>query len=250
MKTTYVYSEEKGVESIDRLICRDFRVGWYPAREDGMARALTLLEQIPFLKLKDGFVLKETCARWFDGKRIFTWAVPEGEETEEREMVPFDDMFLPVPGMLEQSEGCETPLIGKPKGALPPMEAIEGDDSPESYLAASLFARELVDMGGAALGRSSMRWMFHNVLLRNIWSDSSMYMSAIGPRECWEIEEIPAVWPPMVVTSDEWVKVTMHTYMAWRGRAIYEIKDTYRRGSYDLTWESGKLAHRRDRRWS
>jgi len=93
-----------------------------------------------------------------DGVGI-TWAVPEALSTTAQ-----------LESVLENSSDRQHPP--QPKGALPDfMEAVEGDRSPASFLVASLFRREIQDLG--ATGKS-IGWGNHRLV------------DALPPQAQWE----------------------------------------------------------------
>ena len=240
MKIEYGYTEDSGVEAIEMLIGREHDLPWQPARKDGMARALSLLDEIPFLHLRKGYVMKESCISWPGGGMVLTWAIPEGADENMKKDVPIRDLAIPIPDGIPE-EGCEGLNVPLPVGASDPMEAIEGDDSPESYLAASLFAREILDAGNLQFNPRSMIWWKYMVLLKDIWADRCKKF-LFYPKECWQIEEVPSPWHPVVTIEDDEVTVKFNVYLGRGNKAIYEITDTYQRGKYSFTSEVRRLA--------
>ncbi|WP_448563314.1 hypothetical protein [Trichothermofontia sp.] len=78
-----------------------------------------------------------------------TWAVPEALSTTAQ-----------LESVLENSSDRHHPP--QPKGALPDfMEALEGDRSPASFLVASIFRREIQELGRTGKSKS---WEYHRLI--------------------------------------------------------------------------------------
>ncbi len=108
------------------------------------------------------------------------------------------------------------------------MSHIIGDDTPLSYLEASLLSRELNEVGAAWHGIS--------------WGVTSIINSTNDFDEMdWE-EPVPAHMDPVVCCSEKTCSVTFYTHTALHEETITRNVDTYKRGSYNATTESIILA--------
>ncbi|MFY9255843.1 MAG: hypothetical protein WAO83_20485 [Fuerstiella sp.] len=158
----------------------------------------------------------------------FVWAMPANAEFPEP-----DDCPVVVTHFLKPP---------KPPTALDDfMEAIKGDDSPNSYLAASLLARELREFGATWHG---LDWTTHVVL------DADPFMnppakqdSPLAPMDRpnggadafkWH-EERPSNWKPHVEITADSVQVTFYTFSGLDKQAIYRHVDYFRPGSLRFT---------------
>jgi hypothetical protein len=122
-----------------------------------------------------------------------------------------------------------------PAGALGDvMDAITGDGSAESYLQASVLARELEEFGAAGHG---MRWTVTHVLDADVW-DEPGELSPSRPRPTLPPEQyrwsarIPEDFRPTVVDHNGQVVVRFFTYCALGQEEIVEHVDVYDRGDY------------------
>jgi len=158
----------------------------------------------------------------------FVWAMPKQAE-------------FPLP------EDCPVVLTHflqppKPPEALDDyMEAINGDGSPASYLAASLLGRELREFGALWHG---MNWTTHVVLDADPWKnpppeEENPLFPIDRPQDDarsfqWK-EPRPQNWQPVIETSPDSVKVTFYTFSPLDQQRIYRHVDYYRPGSYRFT---------------
>ncbi|MYC67235.1 MAG: hypothetical protein F4X12_12970 [Acidobacteriia bacterium] len=115
----------------------------------------------------------------------------------------------------------------KPPGAIPLMEAIDGDGSPWSYLSASILAREAAEFGA--------RW--HGC----VWSDQKI----IGkpPREGgwgWR-RPVPRVWTPTYAETGPTRTIVLYIRNPVGMATIYRATDTYSVDSYDCETETEEL---------
>ncbi|AIY89299.1 hypothetical protein [Geoglobus acetivorans] len=96
------------------------------------------------LKVREGFELIAYVFRdGLQGKGV-VWAVPEGHFPEVGECAKLDEVGTP-----------------KPEKALLPSMVLDGDGTPESYIQASIFLREMDEFG--ALWHE-LRWGLHEII--------------------------------------------------------------------------------------
>ncbi|MXX56890.1 MAG: hypothetical protein F4X22_12020 [Gemmatimonadales bacterium] len=181
-----------------------------------------LLGVFKALRLKAGFALHAYEFRAGGNGNGVIWAVPA-------------DAPLLAPEDCPQLEGV---FLGppKPSGAIPLMQAIEGDGSPWSYLSASIFGREAAEFGA--------QW--HGC----VWSDQKII--AKPPREAegreasrapdhrsdapmgdwiWEAP-VPEVWEPNYSEEGTTKRVVLHIRNPVGVNTIHRATDTYAAGSY------------------
>jgi hypothetical protein len=126
------------------------------------------------------------------------------------------------------------------------MEAIEGDGSARSYLAASLLRRQLDEVGALWHG---CRWSVPVVLDKNP-------LKARGPKEnetpldwptagsdpwTWHEQE-PSDWSPQVKVEADRVTVTFYTYCGLEKQRIYRHVDTCKPGKYRARVKEKEIA--------
>ena len=118
----------------------------------------------------------------------------------------------------------------RPADALPPMDAIEGDGSPWSYLAASLLAREFLEYGAMWHG---IGWGTHEIICRDPWHNPTRATSALRegphtPHDQWRWDEQPPDdWRPQVELRADSVVVTFFTFSAMGVETITRNKDSF-----------------------
>ncbi|MBE8540249.1 hypothetical protein ICJ57_09015 [Geoglobus acetivorans] len=96
------------------------------------------------LKIKRGYELIAYMFRkGLQGKGV-VWAVPEGHFPEVEECMKLDEVGTP-----------------KPEKALPPSRVLDGDRSPESYIQASIFLREMDEFGALWY---ELKWGLHEII--------------------------------------------------------------------------------------
>jgi hypothetical protein len=193
--------------------------GWSKSRVD----PAKLVEIFKPLRLRKGYVLRAYIFREEGNGSGVVWAMPEDAEFPAPEDCPaLENHMLKAP---------------KPSEALDDvMEAIEGDGSPESYLAASLLRRELREFGAMWHG---CNWSTHVVLDQDPWKagppreeDSPLDRPTSDPREWKWPEPKPTQWSPRVQVEKDRVTVTFHTYSGLGKESIFRHTDTYRPGKY------------------
>jgi len=199
-------------------LSQDAPEGWSKSRTD----AGELVKLFKSLQLRKGFALR---AYQFssDGNRSgAVWAMPADAAFPEPKDCPTLNAHL-----------FKAP---KPAQALDDvMDAIEGDDSLESYMLASLLWRELCDFGAAWHGLS---WTFHTVLADSPWKavandDAPPTERPSSPRDqwTWKLAE-PKDWNPQVRLDGNTATVTFYTFCGLYPEKIFLHTDTYTRGKY------------------
>jgi hypothetical protein len=108
---------------------------------------------------------------------------------------------------------------------------LTGDGTPESYLSASIFCRDVQDLGIIWHGHS---WSEHEILFEKPF-DQPKYQYHFRPPEegdwQWRGPE-PKIWMPCFQVYRGRPRITFHTYSAMDQRALYRHVDLYEKGSY------------------
>lgn len=201
-----------------------------------------LLTVFPELKLREGYVLRAYVFKEDANSNGFVWALPVDAEFPAPEDAPrLESHFLKPP---------------KPFDALDDfMEVIAGDDTPESYLHASLLRRELKEFGG---GWHGVRWGVNTVLDDTPWNrppageEESPMMYPESKPEDWKWKAVrPEDWKPEVRLEGEKATVTFYSYTPLavelddgkeEKERIIRHTETYRRGKYRPLIVEKKLA--------
>lgn len=215
------------MSKIEELYERQSRVKRTPqALPDGWSKStanLTALVNAFELRLKKGYVLQAYLLAQREASRGVVWALPASAEFPEPQDCPrMKDHPLQAP---------------RPPGALDDaMDALEGDESPWSYLCASLLKRELAETGARG---NACDWTYHRILDRNPWTSplAKLRKSTIegpsGSSDQWQwTQREPRDWPPQVRVERERVTVILHTYSGRNTQTIYRHVDVYRPGNY------------------
>lgn len=195
-----------------------------------------LLSQFPPLKLREGFTLRAYLynVEWL-GQGV-VWAMPSDAE-------------FPAPDDCPRLDYTQN-KIPKPEGALDDvLEAIEGDDSPSSYLAASIFRREVIAFG---IPSAATTWHTHVILDQEPTAgefapepeDGTPFpRQPMGDPEEWKWnEDRPREWRPQVKMEKEKVIVTFYTYSGLDPEGYHRHTDTYKRGKYRARTEDKQVA--------
>lgn len=195
-----------------------------------------LLSLFNSLKLRKGYTLRayQLNVEWL--AQAVVWAMPNDAEFPEPEDCPRLD-----------NTPDKTP---KPYDALDDvLEAVEGDDSPSSYLAASIFRREALAFGILSAGTT---WHAHVVLDKEPAMgefapepevDSPFPTQPMGDPEEWKWnEDRPRDWRPQVKMEKDKVVVTFYTYCGLHPEGYHRHTDTYRRGKYRARTEDKQVA--------
>ena len=194
--------------------------GWFASACD----ANNLIGVFKTLRLRAGFALHAYEYRSGGNGNGIIWAVPADAPLLAPDDCPrLEDIFLGPP---------------RPPGAVPLMQAIEGDGSPWSYVSASILRREEAEFGA--------RW--HGC----VWSDQTILSKP--PRQAddpdvsgaeWKLTgdapvgnwtwrgAVPRTWEPTYAERGTTRKVVMHIRNPVVTDTIYRATDTYRADSYD-----------------
>ncbi|MFQ3616439.1 MAG: hypothetical protein SNJ57_04990 [Cyanobacteriota bacterium] len=140
-------------------------------------------------------------------------------------------------GRLKPGRRCETieEVFQKPDGALDNfMEAIEGDDTPWSYLSASLFAREASELGASWHG---CMWSTHTILGKD---PDELRRAGDSPFQ-WLVPK-PDIWLPSCQEEGDTVIVQFYSYSALGIEQIIQHHDIYQKGSHTFRCEAQDIA--------
>lgn len=212
--------------------------GWSKSRVEP-ARLLTVF---PELRMRDGHVLRAYVFKEEGNSNGFVWALPSDAEFPAPEDCPrIESHFLKPP---------------KPFDALDDMmDAITGDDSPESYFHASILRREFREFAG---GWHGISWGFNTVLDDSPWKrppegeaeSRSMYPDSKPGEWKWRAPQ-PLSWVPEVRLEKSQAIVTFYSYTPLaveldngelEKERIIRHTETYRRGKYRPLIKEQKLA--------
>ena len=116
------------------------------------------------------------------------------------------------------------------------MEAIEGDGSEFSYVYASIFAREIFELGAYWHGCS---WSSHIIVDDQYTSDEFTMEEA----EDWSwSEEKPRNWRPSVTKENGKAIVNFYTYTGLMPAGIVRNTDAFTNNCYCFTSKSDMIA--------
>ena len=183
-----------------------------------------LIRVFDTLWLKAGFALHAYEYRAGDNGNGIIWAVPADAPLLAPDQCPrLEDRFLDPP---------------RPPGAVPLMQAIEGDGSPWSYLSASILSREAAEFGA----------IWHGC----VWSDQTILSKpprqADGQEALDEARELtgdvpignwtwrgsaPRTWKPTYSDRGTTREVVLHIHNPIGQEEAYRATDVYPAGSYD-----------------
>lgn len=164
------------------------------------------LFKLPGLWLKPGIRLISYLQRHANSGLGATWAVPELLSTTEQ-----------LEAALDLSSPSQPP---QPRGALPTLaEALEGDGSLASFLAASIFVRELKEFG--RLGQHT-RWGHHRLI------------DSVPPQVGWQwrSQVVADFGPRVAALADGQVVVEFFSCRVARPVALFRHVDRYGSSSY------------------
>ena len=195
-------------------VCQEsFQEGW----NIGIVDLKRLMNSFPLLRMVEGYTIRIYLWRDSVGGYGSVWGMPEE--------IPF-----PEPNWcLDNDDGEKVPMTlfedrrnpPKPQGALDCfMEAIRGDGSPLSYLQASIFEREVNELGAFWHGIS---WGTHRIFYKD--------PSYEGLKFQWE-EPKPSEWEPMVFMDKDICTVKFYSYSKLHVEAVYCHIDTYKKNHY------------------
>jgi hypothetical protein len=212
--------------------------GWSKSRVDP-SRLLTVF---PELQVRDGYVLRAYVFKEEANSNGFVWALPADAEFPEPVDCPrLESHFLKPP---------------KPFDALDDMmEAVAGNDSPESYLRASILRREFKEFGS---GWHGIKWGMNTVLDNTPWNppprdveDEGPTFPESKPAEWKWFAPNPGTWKPEVRFEKNKAIVTFYSYTPLYAELdngeeekerIVRHTETYRRGNYRPLVVEKKLA--------
>jgi len=208
---------------------RDIERGWYKSDFDPKR----IVDVFDSLRLKKGFVLRAYRCEDAGDSWGYVWAMPADADFVE----PHESLIVDAPSIFRK------PRARKPPAALGDvMEAIEGDGSPLSYLAASLLKRELEEYGAAWHG---LGWLNHSIIDQDPWQSADAAESPFKPakRKEWRmLEPAPKQWRPRVHMQKDQVTVTFFTFTWYHRQAICQHTDTYKRDDYRFKTASREVA--------
>lgn len=187
---------------------------WRKSQLDPMC----LLDYFGSLRLKPGYALRAYERHQAPNSWAKVWAMPIS-------------LQLPEP----KPNGNGHPV--KPEGALADvMEAVEGDDTPYSYLCASLLARELDQF---ATITPESEWLNCFILDADPWHSGNRIAHTLAgqgfnqEQASWHWSgQKPGQWRPTVFMSQSSVTVVFHGFSGLRRQRIITFEDRYIRGSY------------------
>lgn len=193
--------------------------GWSKSSNDPMK----LLSVFSSLSIKEGFVLRAYQFREGGNGKGFVWAMPIES--------PFPEPKNPCKGSFWSVE-----VFRPPSAQESVMEVIEGDGSNKSYLHASLFSREVSEIGAMWHG---FDWSTYTILdesplinPRGVQTDFGTH-APFDDKTLWKwVGKEPDEWRPSVSTDAESAIVTFYSYSGLGQHAIYRHVDTYPTGSY------------------
>ena len=201
-----------------------------------------MLTIFPELKVRQGYALRAYVFKEEANSNGFVWALPaDADFPEPDESARLESHFLNPPKPLDAMDDI--------------MEVIEADDSPESYLHASILRRELREFGG---GWHGIRWGMSTVLDASPWDsiptagDEPVTERPTSKPHEWKWRSPqPDTWNPEVHMGQRQVVVTFYSYTPLIGdlsngevekERIIRHTDTYRRGKYRPLVVEKKLA--------
>lgn len=180
------------------------------------------------LRLKAGLVLRAYQFSMYRNAEALVFAIPED---------------VPVSAPRHSAEEVDPPV----EALDDLMLAIEGDGSPRSYFLASLFAREIAEVG--ARGHGSI-WISSHIQDGDPWRDGQSHADPspdqprpTGDGKDWEwFDSAPEQWSPTVEVNDQGVTVTFYTYDALSTETLSRITDTYPATGYQFSTDTQVIA--------
>lgn len=188
--------------------------GWSTCRADPMR----VVGVFASLHVRAGYVLRAYQYHWRGNGNGWVWALPAGAD-------------FPEPADYGRKSGRSMEVPRPPHALDDPMQVIDGDGAPGSFIEASLLARQLAELGALGLGCD---WSKHEILDRDPTAQRVDAWQWQGRR--------PVEWQPRVVPSAPGIRVVFHTYSALGRKVVYRHVDTYAAGSYTHTTRTTKLA--------
>lgn len=202
--------------------------GWLVSAYD----ANKLIRVFDTLRLKAGFALHAYEYREGGNGNGIIWAVPA-------------DALLLAPGECPKLED-EWLHPPRPPGAIPLMQAIEGDGSPWSYLSASILRREAEEFGAVWHG---CVWSDQTIISKpprqtdgQKMSDDAQKLTGDTPAGNWTWHGgVPPTWKPTYTDRGATREVVLYIHDPIGQERIYRATDTYLAGSYDGKTETTVL---------
>ena len=177
-----------------------------------------MLRVFDTLRLKAGFALRAFTYRAGGNGNGIIWAVPADVPPVAVDDCPrLEDMRLQPP---------------RPPGAVPLMQAIEGDGSPWSYLSASILSREAAEFGAVWHG---CVWSDQTILSKPPRQaddpnaeDDARQLTGDAPVGNWTWHgAAPHTWRPTYADLESSREVVLHIHSPIGGEEIYRATDTY-----------------------
>lgn len=193
--------------------------GWSKSKIDPMK----VLGVFSSLKIMKGAVLRAYQYMSDGNGNGLVWAMPEGSH-------------FPEPNECHKLKDTAFERPCPPEAFDDIMMAIKGDYSEYSYISASLFAREISELGSYWHGCS---WASHTIIDENSTLDGYSMKEIDG----WDwSEEKPKDWRPSVERSENNVIVNFYTYVGLVPAGIVQNTDVFTNDSYCFTSESKMIA--------
>ncbi len=193
--------------------------GWFASAYD----ANDLIGVFDTLWLKSGFTLHAYEFREGGNGNGIIWAVPTD---------------APLLGLDECRSWIKRAFLHSPRppGAVPLMQAIEGDGSPWSYLSASILCREAEEFGAIWHG---CVWSSQTILSKpprqadgqDVFSQEQTGDTPVG-NWTWQ-RAAPRTWEPTYIERGTTKKIVLYTHTPVYTETICRATDTYRADSYD-----------------
>jgi hypothetical protein len=242
MKTTTI--QAVAVDKMRRLAQEAARLPEPIPRDNGWTKSpvdpMKILGAFPRLRLKPGLILRAYVLHDEGDGHGVVWAVPEN--------LPFPE---PLSAEVEAAPALPTPYGWPPflwrppsiPGCLPDlMAALCGDGSPESYLQASLFAREAGEFGAQWHGCD---WSTHRILGNDSWvaPKAEGTFDSLPSLNSWKwLNTLPENWDPTITEDGDTVTVRFATFTEYQLQQLVLHVDTYKPGSYECQHASEQLA--------
>jgi len=193
--------------------------GWSKSKIDPMK----VIDVFPSLKIKKGIVLRAYQYISNGNGNWVVWAMLKNSAfPEPNECHAFKNTALECPRPPEAIEDI--------------MEVIKGDGSELSYISASLFAREIPELGAFWHGCC---WSSHKIIDDQFNSNEF----TLEEMESWDwSEEKPKEWKPAVTKTDHNVIVNFYTYTGLVPAGIVHNTDTFAIDSYRFRSNSKMIA--------
>jgi hypothetical protein len=198
--------------------------------EDGEWVAVTvkpgqMVAAAPDLALKPGYALHGYLYRENRDMNGVVWALPAGQALP----APADCDEDVVPDLSWALDRLDLEAPHPADAPLNTMDAITGEQTPLSYLAASLLGREFSEFGAD----------YHGIY----WGDFTLLEDSHLSETDWEWrEDLPDAWQPQVEIYDNEIVVTFYSTSAARRHIIARHVDTYAPGNYAFETDEAIVA--------